>query len=89
MAGCQSCIDRVSDEYMNRYGTRDAEIGEPGAIEFNGSSVLWLLGGFALGCVATVIFVNISGETSFRGLAGKTAEYARTGYGKLDQAWGK
>ena len=91
MAGCNRCIDEVPEAYIQKYRTqgRQSPRASPGAIEMNADSVLFLLGGFALGCVATVIFVNVSGETSFTGLARKTTEYGKRGYTTLESAWGK
>jgi hypothetical protein len=89
MAGCKKCVDQVADSYMRRYRTEDVDLAAPGASLPTANQALWLLGGFALGCVATVIFVNVSGETSFKGLAGKTVSYAKKGYSTLDQAWGR
>ena len=42
-----------------------------------GTAIMWGVGGFILGCLATVAFVNISGETSIMGLGKKTVEYGR------------
>ncbi|MCK9600467.1 MAG: hypothetical protein M0R06_15585 [Sphaerochaeta sp.] len=92
MGYCGQCIDTVPEAYERMYNNRQAQLapagGHPGAT-LTDNKWLWAIGGFAVGCIATVIFVNISGETSFRGLAGKTSEYAKKGYSTLDKAWGK
>ena len=91
MGYCEACIDTVPESYERLYRNRRTQPpapagGYPGAT-LTDNKWLWAIGGFAVGCVATVIFVNISGETSFKGLAGKTAEYAKKGYTSLDRAW--
>ena len=90
MGYCGQCIDTVPEAYERMYNNRQMRPapagGHPGAT-LTDNKWLWAIGGFAVGCIATVIFVNISGETSFRGLAGKTSEYAKKGYTSLDRAW--
>jgi len=92
MGYCGTCIDTVPEAYERMYRNRMPQPsapagGHPGAT-LTDNKWLWAIGGFAVGCVATVIFVNISGETSFKGLTKKTVEYAKGGYSALDKAWG-
>lgn len=92
MGYCESCIDTVPEAYERMYERRRTPPAPP-AGAYPGATLtenkwLWAIGGFAVGCIATVLFVNISGETSFKGLAKKTGEYAKSGYTALDRAWG-
>jgi hypothetical protein len=73
--------------YNNRQPQPAPAGGYPGAT-LTDNKWLWAIGGFAVGCIATVMFVNVSGETSVRGLTKKTVEYAKGGYSALDRAWG-
>lgn len=44
-----------------------------------GTGVLWFIGGFVVGAVATVVMVNVTGEKSITGLGRATMSYARSG----------
>jgi hypothetical protein len=60
----------------------------PGACD-NGDALGIAVGAFILGSIATVVFINISGETSVRGLAKKTHQYARGAYHVARKSYGK
>lgn len=91
MAYCGQCIDTVPEAYERLYRNRRTQpspSGQPGAT-LTDNKWLWAIGGFAVGCIATVLFVNASGETTFKGMTRKTIGYAKSGLSALDKAWGR
>jgi hypothetical protein len=63
--------------------------GYPGATGgCTGTAILWFIGGVVVGAAVTVVFINLTGEKTFTGLARKTFGYAKSGVNLGKSSWG-
>lgn len=80
----------IGADYLEGRIVEGMTYGPPGALIGNctGTAILWGVGGFIAGCLLTVLFVNISGQTSILGLARKTREYGQRTVSTAKKTWG-